>query len=345
MAAAEVNRPTVAALQVWRLHHLPLRGVLLSVSLSLALGLAGLIEGLPLWGIALAILLPWFPIWWVDTTWRTRHYGLYGFFGALTLWQLGHMMEHTAELVQLFLNHGNLAQSHGVFGVLDSEVVHFYWNIGVWVGVAVLLYRLGSRNPWLWVAFIAASIHMVEHFYLYWLYVFHPDFWAAGGAAGILGKGGILGWPLDRPYLHFAYNYLEVVPLAIAFWDQSRQVYDRYLARAFPMLSEEELVAATSRLHRMTVAAGGDIIIAPAGRSERTYIVSKGEVALVREDAGGRQSTSLLRPGEAFATMAVAPAGRRFVSARAVQASELLILELRNDQGYEDSWDAAVTSA
>jgi Cyclic nucleotide-binding domain len=338
-----VNRPTVAALRVWRLHHIPLRGGLLSVSLSLALVLAGLIEGLPLWGIALAILLPWLPIWWVDTTWQTKHYGLYGFFGALTLWQLGHMMEHTAELVQLFLNHGNLAQSHGVFGVLDNEVVHFYWNIAVWLGVAVLLYRLGSRNPWLWLAFIAASVHMVEHFYLYWLYMFHPDFWAAGGAAGILGKGGILGSPLDRPYLHFAYNYLEVVPLVIAFWDQSRHVYDRYLARAFPLLSEEELVDATSRLQRMTVAAGAHIMIHAAGHSERSYIVSKGEVALVHETASGRQSTSLLGPGESFETMALAAARRRIVSARAVRASELLILEVRNDRRHEDSWDAAVT--
>jgi len=215
-------------LPIWRLHHVPARGALLAGSISAALLLGGVIERLPVWGIALAVLLPWLPIGWFDVTWQARHYGLYGFFGALTLFQLGHMTEHTAELIQLFINHGNLAQSHGVFGVLDNEVVHFYWNVGVWLGLAFLLYRLAPKNPWLWIAFVAASLHMVEHIYLYWLFVFHQDFWSAGGWAGILGKGGILGSPLDRPYLHFAYNYLEVVPLVIAFWDQSRRVYDHY---------------------------------------------------------------------------------------------------------------------
>ena len=298
----------------------------MAVSVSSGLVLGGLIERLPLWGIVLAALLPWLPVWWIDTAWQTKHYGLYGFFGALTLFQLGHMLEHTAELVQLFFNHGNLAQSHGVFGVLDNEVVHFYWNVGVWVGIGVLLYRLGARNPWLWVAFIAASLHLVEHFYLYSLYVFHQEFWQAGGWAGILGKGGLIGTPLDRPYLHFAYNYLEVVPLVIAFWDQSSRVYDQYLGRAFPTLSEEDLAAATRRLERMVVVPGAPVI-RPDDRTARNYVVAKGEVAVVHEDESGRRRTSVLRPGQSFATMALGRARSRVVSAQATQASELLALE------------------
>jgi len=297
----------------------------MAVSISSALVLGGIIERLPLWGIALAVLIPWLPIWWVDAAWQTRHYGLYAFFGALTLFQLGHMMEHSAELVQLFLNHGNLAQSHGVFGVLDNEVVHFYWNVGVWLGIGVLLYRLGSRNPWLWVAFFAASIHMVEHVYLYWLYIFHQDFWLAGGWTGILGKSGILGSPLDRPYLHFVYNYIEVVPLVIAFWDQSRHVYDRYLERAFPMLSESDLVAATQQLQRITIAAG--TTIDPSNwHAGRSYIVSKGEVAITHEDDSGERVTSALGSGQSFEMIVAGRTGSRILSVRAIQASELLIL-------------------
>ncbi len=307
----------------WRLNHFPARGVRFAASISSALLLGGLIEGLPAWGIALAVLLPWLPIWWLDASWQSRHYGLYGFFTALTLLQIGHMMEHAAELVQLFVNHGNLAQSHGVFGVLDNEVVHFYWNIGVWVGIAVLLYRLGSRNPWLWIAFLAASIHMVEHIYLYWLYVFHHEFWAAGGWAGIMGRGGIIGSALDRPYLHFAYNYLEVVPLVIAFWDQSLRVYNRYLQQAFPTLSEDELIAATRTLRRMTVAPGAAI----AGEGGLRYVVSRGEVAVVLEDNSGRQATSLLGPGQSFESPAESGGHTRVVSAHATRASELLACE------------------
>jgi hypothetical protein len=210
--------------------------------------------------------------------------------------------------------------------VLDNEVVHFYWNVGVWVGIGVLLYRFGSRNPWLWVAFMAASLHMVEHFYLYWLYVFHQEFWQAGGWAGILGKGGLIGSPLDRPYLHFAYNYLEVVPLVIAFWDQSARVHDQYLARAFPTLSEDDLAAATRRLQRMT-ALPDTPIIRPDDRSERNYIIAKGAVVVVQEDQSGRRWTSVLRPGQSFATLALGRAQSRVVSAQATQAAELLALD------------------
>jgi hypothetical protein len=321
-----MTRFDLAAAPIWRLHHLPIRGKLMAVSLSTGLVLGGLIERLPLWGIVLAALLPWLPVFWVDTAWQTRHYGLYGFFGALTLFQLGHMLEHTAELVQLFFNHGNVAQSHGVFGVLDNEVVHFYWNVGVWVGIGVLLYRFGSRNPWLWVAFVAASLHMVEHFYLYWLYVFHQEFWQAGGWAGILGKGGLIGSPLDRPYLHFAYNYLEVVPLVIAFWDQSARVHDQYLARAFPTLSEDDLASATRGLQRMT-AMPGTAIIRPGDRTGRSYIIATGEVAVVQEDESGRRWTSVLTPGQSFTTLALGRAGSRVVSAEAIRAAELLALD------------------
>ncbi len=318
-----MNRLSGIDVPFWRLNHFPARGVLLAASISCSLVLGGIIERLPFWGIALAVLLPWLPIWWYDTSWQSRHYGLYGFFAALTLFQLGHMLEHTAELVQLFINHGNLAQSHGVFGVLDNEVVHFYWNVGVWVGIAVLLYRLGSRNPWLWIAFVAASVHMVEHIYLYWLYVFHQDFWSAGGWAGILGKGGILGSPLDRPYIHFVYNYLEVVPLVIAFWDQSRRVFDQYLKQAFPMLSDEELVAATRRW-RLETMGPGTTVIGEGASSKRSYIVTRGEVAVVIDDESGRRRTLLYGPGQYVASTATRA---RVVSAHTTRASELLACE------------------
>jgi hypothetical protein len=321
-----MTRISLAALPFWRLHQAPLPWALMALSISSALLLGGVIEGLPLWGITLAVLLPWLPVWWADAAWQSRHYGLYALFSALTLFQLGHMMEHSAELVQLFVNHGDLAQSHGVFGLLDNEVVHFYWNVGVWVGIAILLYRLGSRNPWLWVAFFAASIHMVEHIYLYWLYVFHPDFYLAGGWAGILGKGGLIGSPLDRPYLHFVYNYLEVVPLVIAFWDQSRRVYDRYLERAFPLFSKEDLVTATQKLQRITVAAGTSIL-RDGEHEDRSYIVSNGQVEVVHEDENGQRRTATLGSGQVFETPGRGRAEAGIISARAIQVSELLIVQ------------------
>jgi hypothetical protein len=37
-----------------------------------------------------------------------------------------------------------------------------------------------------------------------------------------MGHYGLIGSPLDRPYLHYTYNFIVFVPLLIAFWDQAR---------------------------------------------------------------------------------------------------------------------------
>jgi hypothetical protein len=88
--------------------------------------------------------------------------------------------------------------------------------------------RFAHGNRWLWVAFIAASLHEVEHLYLYWIYNSDPSFYVHGGLEGIMGNGGLIGSPLARPYLHFTYNFLVVVPMVCAFLDQTKHVYDRH---------------------------------------------------------------------------------------------------------------------
>lgn len=187
--------------------------------------------GLPLWAIGLMALLPWIPLYVFEASWQYRHYGAFALFGTLVLLQLGHLSEHVVQNLQLLLTHGKLAASRGVFGQLDVEAVHFYWNIGIWLGTGALLYRYGFRNVWLTVAFVAASLHSVEHIYLYWLYVTHSSAYLMGGWNGILGQGGLVGSPLARPYLHLVYNVIEVTPFVLAFYDQSRLIYDRAAAR------------------------------------------------------------------------------------------------------------------
>jgi hypothetical protein len=162
----------------------------------------------------------------LEAVWKYEHYGMWAVFGVVVLLQLGHMGEHTVQVTQLLLYQGRLGQSHGVFGQLDFETVHFFWDSAIWLIVGVLLTRFGRHNRWLWVAFAAASLHEVEHLYLYWMYLTHPSFYAHGGFEGIMGNGGLIGSPLARPYLHFAYNFIVVLPLVLAFWDQTKHVYD-----------------------------------------------------------------------------------------------------------------------
>lgn len=304
----------------------PPRVLLITVAVSIALLIAAVIMGFPLWAIAVVTLFPWIPICCFEALWQYDHYGFYAVFGAIVLLQLGHMGEHVAQLIQLTLTHGNLAQSHGIFGQLDMETVHFVWNVGVWLGACLLFYRFGSRNPWLWVALAAASVHMVEHFYLYWLYIFHVEYWAAGGSAGILAKGGMLSSPLARPYLHFAYNFLEITPLVVAFWDQTRMVYDQYLVRALPGLSEANLIAATAQLKRVKVAPGV-IISRWEDLADHVYIVSKGEVEVVEAQRPEAERIALLQPGQFFGERGSLLTERPTAAVRATRPTELLALD------------------
>jgi len=192
---------------------------------------AGL-SGSPAWLIGAVVLLVWVPLGTWEVIWKYKLYGLYAVFVAVVAFQFVHMGEHTVQVVQLLVNDGNLGRSHGAFGQLDFELVHFISVTGLWFCLAFLLYVVRGGNRWLWIAFAAACLHEIEHIYLFWLYVGHREFYVQGGFAGIMASGGVIGSPLARPYLHFAYNLVVVVPMAVALWDESARLSDHVLGRS-----------------------------------------------------------------------------------------------------------------
>lgn len=194
---------------------------------SLGWATAAAVAGAQLWVGGLALVLPWIPVVALEARWKWARYGIFGAFAMLVLLQVLHMGEHSMQVGQLMANQGDLARSHGVFGQLDFELVHFVTDTTLWIVLGLLLVIYRGRNFWLWVAFAAASLHQVEHFYLFWLYSFHEPFYASGGFAGIMGENGMVGSPLDRPYLHFTYNLIIVVPMVLALWDEARRVDQR----------------------------------------------------------------------------------------------------------------------
>jgi hypothetical protein len=220
------SRGWLAPLAVLRPEVVPTRVIIATAATALAMVIAATAMAFPPWVIVSAAVAPWFPLLFAEGIRKYEHYGFYVVFGGIALLQVAHLGEHTVQVGQVLMTRGDLSRAHGVFGQLDFETVHFVWDSLVWFGLGALLLRFGATNRWLWVSFAAASVHEIEHLYLY--YVFHadPSFYANGGYTGIMGLGGVIGSPLARPYLHFAYNVCVIVPLLFAFWAQTRRVYE-----------------------------------------------------------------------------------------------------------------------
>ncbi|MCJ7437165.1 MAG: hypothetical protein MUP97_05315 [Acidimicrobiia bacterium] len=236
----------------------------LTAAASAVLLVAALVSGYPLWVLGLAALIPWVPFFTVETIRTSQSYGFYAFFVVVVGFQLLHMGEHTVQVLQLALTDGDLVHSHGVLGQLDFEVVHFASDILVWLAVCALVWVYGGRSPWLWVAFAAASMHAIEHFYLFSIYIGHRGFYDRGGFAGIMGEGGLTGSPLARPYMHFAYNFIVLVPLVLAWWDQMPRSTARTRSRSrtkptrsYPLISLPDPVSSEANLAEEFAASAG----------------------------------------------------------------------------------------
>ena len=101
----------------------------------------------------------------------------------------------------------------------------------------------------------------------------------------------------------------------------------RDLTRALPRLTEEEAVGASARLTRLK-AAPGEVIVRQGDLADRFYIVSKGEVEVIRDDpAGESRRLAILGPGEFFGEIGLLREVRRTATVRASKPTELLALD------------------
>jgi hypothetical protein len=308
------------------LQKVPLKAVLITMAVSVIAILGAQYAGFPLWGKALAGLLPWAPIFFFESAWKYEQYGFYALMAVFVILQIGHLAEHSVQVGQLLWFDGDVTVSHGVFGELDRELVHFGWDTLVWLGVGVLLYKIGPHNKWLWIAFFAASFHEVEHVFLYYLDRFQPAFYEAGGTTGLLAKGGLIGTPLQRPYLHYVYNFFVVVPLIMAFWDETKRAYNIWLAKALPNLTEQERISTTAQLETKRFDPG-QVIVRQGETADNFYIVARGLVEVVRETGTGQQLIATLGPGQFFGEMGLLTGNKRMASVKAIEETEVLALD------------------
>ncbi len=399
---------------------IPMRVVIITALASYALQLGAILQGQPLYIIAIFTLLPWLPLFLFEGLWKYEHYSFVAVFAIITALQVGHLGEHALQIGQLYGQNGVLAcpfpqdnvagaqravtaglrspdqaatgiyssaivhenadgtprfkadgtydtgpPACGVFGQLDFETIHFVWDTLVWIGALILLWRF-PRNIWLWLAVFFASLHEMEHAFLFWIYITDTaptyasthtvyattvegntvtavplgkvteptNFYEAGGKAGLWARNGMVesiffgqkGRFPFRPVLHLGYNSLVVIPTVIGFFWQSRKVYNAFLARALPTLSEGELIAATAKLERMTFDTG-DVIVRQGEVADRFYVISRGQVDVVRRAPDGREIVvTRLGTGQFFGEIGLLHGGKRTADVRAVDDVEVMTL-------------------
>lgn len=269
----------------------------------------------------------------------------------------------------------------GVLGFLDFELVHLVWDSLVWLGALWLLTKFPA-NKWLWVAVIFASIHEVEHLFLGYIFYLEnaaifdytrqvwelerdgntltaipagteevrTNFYEAGGKTGIMGQNGLVesllgseGRFLARPYLHFGYNTLVVIPTVLAFLVQARKVRNEYLAKALPKLSPEQQVEATTRLEREAFAPGA-VILKQGDVADKFYILTKGQVEILREQPDGQEILiTRLGPGQYFGEIGLLHGGKRTATVRAAGSVETMSLDRGTFGGLMEDSDMSKT--
>jgi len=340
---------------------LQLRAVIITALCSYAGQLIGILLHWPLWAIALATIIPWIPVFTMKVFWTSNHYGFMAIYLVIMILQLGHVMEHVVQVLQFifiynpaqgcygFSWYGVCGLAHGVFGELNREVVHFVWDGLILVACIVLrVHFWTTKNIWLTLAIIAATIHQLEHCYLWGIYTFNPDLYFHGGyflgihiangyAAqnGVLGHDGVVGTliPFLNPILparipiHFIYNVFVFVPMVLAFNQQVRAIYDEWLAKALPQLSEEQLIAATAQSENVKFAPG-QIIFRQGDPADKFYIITKGQVDVLRTDkkTGQEVQVARLAEGQYFGEIGLVGRTERTATCKAVTAVECLAL-------------------
>ena len=100
-------RKTIESLISFR--RVPLKVVVITAFASYALQLGAIIQGQPLYIIAIFTLLPWIPVLFFESIWKIDHYSWIAVFGILTILQIGHVGEHLAQVGGLLFLEGTLA--------------------------------------------------------------------------------------------------------------------------------------------------------------------------------------------------------------------------------------------
>src|SRR5205807_2440994 len=112
-----------------------------------------------------------------------------------------------------------------------------------------------------------------------------------------------------------------------AFRKQVQYIYDEWIAKAIPQLSEEQLIAATAQSENVKFAAG-QVVFRQGDPADKFYIITKGQVDVLRTDkrTGQEVPVARLSEGQYFGEIGVLGRTERTATIKAVTPVECLAL-------------------
>ena len=206
--------------QVVTTHSVSFYFLLVTCVISLAL-ISTAFLGWKLWQVGLIIVIAWFPLIFFILRSVYQQFTWLALFFVLVVTQSVHFIEHAAQMVQIHLLGLHGPQTSGIFGMLNTEWVHFLWNSWVLILSTFLMFFF-RKNVWLWMLFIFAIWHEIEHIYIMSVYLrTHIE-----GTPCLISRGGAIGGglPLNRPDVHFLYAVLEETLLLLAYYHEIKSI-------------------------------------------------------------------------------------------------------------------------
>jgi CRP-like cAMP-binding protein len=241
-------------------------------------------------------------------------------------------------------NGPSCGSAHGVFGELDRELVHFIWDGIILIACTIIFFRF-RNNPWVKWALLAAFIHQVEHVFLYFSSIVPSSGYPGAGtflglyakswSNGIMGHDGVVGSALpwfnditpSRINIHFIYNVCVMIPMVLAFLYEVKRIYDEWLAKALPNLSRDQLIY-FSQAAAPTTFQADQIIFNQGDAADRFFIITKGQVQILRADKRGVQKPiATLSEGAYFGEIGILGRTRRTATVKAITPVEVLSLD------------------
>lgn len=130
------------------------------------------------------------------------------------------MVEHVAQVIQMFVLH--VTPAHGLIGQLDLEPVHFWFNVFylMFLGMTFVGWFMchndisNCTKNWTTLTGVLLTGLLIQM----WHMTEHSVKFAQFLHTGIQGTPGILGNYFDPVLLHFVYNLIVYLPLAIVFF-------------------------------------------------------------------------------------------------------------------------------